>query len=268
MPGKRTARERRSGPSWEQEQAEPAAQRPRLEPVQAGAAEPGRPYQAFVENEVRKFWQEISKDKNLVKPTRAEIRAAAMPILCRALRRRTGNDFLIRAHHAVADVVEHAREQRWTTRSLSEPYASSDHVEALVQLAYDAGWLAREIPLPAHPDPQHPVVYYTEEPHTKRPIPREDSYIRADYVRWYDGSRLTDAEHIYPMICDYLPNPDVMLARGTDCCFTMVRMLGDTRIVIHWLRRHNGDTVTRYSMELRFLPFSLCPRSETESDQD
>lgn len=53
--------------------------------------EPGRPYQDYVESEARQYWQEIAKERNLTKPDLEEIRTAAMPILCRALRNRFGS---------------------------------------------------------------------------------------------------------------------------------------------------------------------------------
>ena len=43
----------------EQEEAGPIAIQPRLEPDEDQAVEPGRPYQAFVESKVRKYWHEI-----------------------------------------------------------------------------------------------------------------------------------------------------------------------------------------------------------------
>ena len=42
----------------------------------------------------------------------------------------------------------------------------------LIQLADDANWLAREIPLPDHPPPKHPPIYYKIDPETNRPVPR------------------------------------------------------------------------------------------------
>ena len=40
-----------------------------------------------------------------------------------------------------------------------------------------------EIPLPAHPEPHHPPIYYTLDPVSGRPIPEVGSVIRSNYVR-------------------------------------------------------------------------------------
>ena len=159
--------------------------------------EPGRPHQDFVESEARRYWQEISHFDSLTKPDQEEIRAAAMPILCQALRNRTGH----RRHKAVAEMVQHTMERGWIKRPFSEAYASPSYVDALIQLADDANWLAREIPLPDHPSPRHPVIYYTFNLNNKRFVPREDSLLRGDYVHVpWTGSRLTRDNYIYPWL--------------------------------------------------------------------
>lgn len=197
MPIKITVPKRDSQPPQEQEQPEARVGQPVLEEsADARDMEPGRPYQSFVESEARKYWQEISILNGLTKPAEQEIRAAAMPVLVRALRMRPGrklNPYLNMAHHAVADVVKHVWEQRWTGRPLSDPYASVDYTDALVQLADDADWLAREIQFP-----DHPSIYYTRDTRTGKLIPRKDSYIRGKYLSEVFGSRLSNDDRIYP----------------------------------------------------------------------
>ena len=188
-----------SGPELDtyppREQEETAAKRPRLEPVEARVMEPGRPHQDFVESEARRYWQEIGKEHNLIKPTQEEIRVAAMPILCQALRNRTGH----RRHKAVAEMVQHGVERGWIKHPFSEAYASPTYVDALIQLADDAHWLAREIPLPDHPPPRNPVIYYTLDSNNIRFAPREDSLLRGDYVHvQWTGSRFIKGNYIYP----------------------------------------------------------------------
>ena len=79
MPAKLIARKREHQPAAEQEQAAPVAQRPRPEADEVEPVETGRPYQAFVESEARKYWQDMVEPGSLVKPTKREIRAAARP---------------------------------------------------------------------------------------------------------------------------------------------------------------------------------------------
>ena len=179
-------------------EAEINAMQPGLEPGEDLTTEPGRPYQSFVESEVRKYWQEIGNVRNLTKPNREEIQATAMPILIQALRNRTGH----RRHHAVAGMVQHAMERGWIRRhSFSEAGESPSYIEALIQLADDANWLAREIPLPDHPPPKHPPIYYTIGSKYGRPapVPRDDALIRGDYLYKRNGSRLTEDKYIFPI---------------------------------------------------------------------
>ncbi len=144
------------------------------------AMEPERPYQAFVESEARKYWQETSQAGALVKPAQEQIRAAALPVLCVALRNRAGN----RRHQAVADIVQQARDKGWIKRPYSRAHASPSYFDALIQLADDANLVAREIPLPDHPPPHHPPIYYTIESYNGRPVPvpRKDAIIRGHYL--------------------------------------------------------------------------------------
>ena len=72
----------------EQEDAVPEAIPSELEPDEAHAVEPGRPYQDYVESEARRYWQSlVGRDSltivkgSLTKPDQEELRAAAMPVL-------------------------------------------------------------------------------------------------------------------------------------------------------------------------------------------
>ena len=232
MPGKRTTRKRGYQPPQEEEETAPAIQRPRPDPVEASATEPERPYQDFVERETRAYWAETGKERNLVKPTQQEIRAAAMPILCRALRNRRGN----RRYLGAAAMMEHAMVRGWIKLPYPNPYRTPSYIDTLIQLADDANWLAREIPLPDHPPPKHPAIYYTIDPETDRPVPRVDSLIRGDYV--YDqlsGSRITRADYIYPW--RDLKNWSILYTlaeRGWDACYQLhFRNSTETVVEVH-----------------------------------
>ena len=170
---RKTARAPESLPSQEEE--EPGAKRPRLEPDEAEPMEPGRPYQAFVESKLRQYLQD-NNIRSLTKPTQQEIRAAAMPVLCAALRRREGrNEYPdpVRAHHAVGGMIQHALE----TGRIKPPFSEAcESPNALIKLA-DEDWIARE----NHPPPHHHPIYYTMDSESSRPIP-SDSYLRGDYV--------------------------------------------------------------------------------------
>ena len=196
MPLKRGVQVREPELHREQEEPEAGAEQPILEePATARDVEQGRPHQAFIENRLRQYLQD-ENIRSLVKPTQDEIRAAAMQILGQALRKRPGqklNPYLNMAHRAVVDVVEHAREQRWTRQPLSAPYAGANYVEALIQLADDADWLAREIHIP-----EHPSIYYTRNARTGKPVPKETDYIRGKYLSEVFGPRLLKNSRIYP----------------------------------------------------------------------
>ena len=263
MPLKRIAQQLEPMPSEEQGIA---VKQPCPGPAEAEPMEPGRPYQAFVESRLRQYLRD-NNIRNLVKPAQQEIRAAALPILCQALRRRPGrklDPYLNMAHHAVADVVERAREQRWTRRPLSEPYASPNYIDALIQLADDADWLAREVPLPEHPPPKHPPIYYTIDPATNLPVPRADSLIRGDYVYKNDNTRVTEYSHIYPWIPSVnSPEPRMnnfdILRRNT--CYVLERGLGRLQIYIHWIERM-GNILVYNSVPLESLYFTPQPPAE------
>ena len=274
MPIKRTAQQRESQPPREQEAEVARAERPEPEPVEAGPVQPGRLYQAFVESETRKFWQEMVNVGSLTKPAKQEIRAAAMPILCQAPRRRLGrklHPYLDMAHQAVADVVERAREQRWTKRPLSEPYASPDYVDALIQLADDADWLAREVPLPEHPSPKQPPIYYTMDLKGNKPVPRENSLIRGDYVYApWSGARVTDDDQIYPWISSkHYPEPsrEEFSDLGLNAGYTLEYEGGKIKIIINWFELVR-DIPVRRSTPLGDLHFSPHPPSIPDSSRD
>ena len=261
MPLNRTAQQREPYPARELEEAEIRAEQPVLEPTEAEAIQPGRPHQAYVESQLRQYLHD-NNIRSLVKPTREEIRAAAMPILCQARRRRTGRDPLAIAHRAVADVVEHIREERWTRRPLTEAYASATYLDALIQLADDTDWLARKIPLPARAAPHHPLIYYTTDPETGLPVPRADSLIRADYV--YDpetDSRITRDEYIYPWLEPHYRFPLIsdLNAQSRDAIYSLnFGREKRVRIIFFWIKQIDNKPVYFYSPAL-LMHFSPSP---------
>ena len=150
----------------------------------------------------------IGEISGLVKPTQEQIRAAALPILCLALRNRTGH----RRRLAVDAIIMHARERNWTSHFYSRAHESRSYTEALLQLADDTNWAAREIPLPYHLPPRHPRIYYTIVFVHGRPVPvpRPDAIVRARYLYRYNlvatsprvtrtYERLTEDEFIHPV---------------------------------------------------------------------
>ena len=183
-----------------------------------------------------------------------------MPVLCRAMRKRPGRKrkpYLNMAHHAVADVVEHIRAKRWTARPVTDAYASANYVEALVQLADDTDWLAREVPLPDHPAPRHPPVYYTMYPGTGLPKPVKDSYLRGDYVYKSDGSRVTQAEIIPPWIsAKSYPEPSMedVMSLEWKVCYTLSYWSDKAQVIIHWYEKM-GRTSVFSSIPLTDLVF-------------
>ena len=266
--------DRESYPPQEEEEVKSAAKQPRMEPVEAGAMEPGRPHQAFVESKLRQYLQD-NNIHSLVKPTQAEIRAGAMPVLGLAQRYRPGiklNPALNRAHMAVNAMQLHAAERGWIRDPFTLSEASPNYVEALIQLADDTNWLAREIPLPDHPSPKHPPVYYTTDPATNRPIPREDSFIRGDYVYSLDGSRITEFSHILPWVnTDILPYPSSFYPQsfeGIDAYYTLeLTPENIPEIIFHWLYKMDGFKLSMvYS--LNGLYFSPNPPSLLSTDPE
>ena len=252
-----TTRKAKSHPPEDQEQQDSAAKRPRSEAIEPETTEPGRPHQAFVESEARKYWQEIGKEHNLTKPTQDEIRAAALPILCQALRNKQGN----RRHQAVDAVQLHAGGRGWITPPYSRLLACPGYIDALIQLADDADWLAREIPLPDHPPPRHPTMYYTIDPQSNWPVPRDDSYIRGEYVyRRLTGHRVTSDHRIIPVEItdDDNQDPFIYYSLGRDSWFTLISGPTDVQVEIHWLDRI-GPHYNLRRVLLKDLVFSPDP---------
>ena len=243
LPGsvKKTSRQREVAPSPVPEELAETAKKPIPEAVTAKSLEPGRPYQAFVENEVTKCWP--AKDNSPVRPAREEIRAAAMQILVRGLRRRSGSAKHVDpelASRAVADVVQYAREQGWIgPRSRSETRPGPFYVKVLIQLVEDAHWMPFEIPLPPHPAPHHPPVYFYHEMSKTGdyyPVARPDSLIRGDYVLTMEDRRITDEEYIHPWP---YPNrhPDIsgLIDREWDACYVLKHRRSSVWMVMYWL---------------------------------
>ena len=250
---RKSARESEPLPPQDQEDIEVRAKWPKLDAALSGAAEPGRPYQDFVENQARQYWQEIGKEHNLTKPTQQEIRTAAMPILCRALRNRTGH----RRHVAVAVVVQHAYENDLIGRPISEAYESPSYIDALIRLADDANWLAREIHLPDHPPPRHPAIYYTVDFDYNLPVLREDSLIRADYVYSpWTGARITEHNYIYPWRDpEVYPTIFQLRDKGWDACYALYFEQGKANIMLLWI--DSTDFIHRIHITpLKFMHFS------------
>ena len=99
MPAKLITRRREHQPAAEPEQAAPVARRPLPEADEAEPVEPGRPYQAFVESEARKYWEDlVEQHGTLAKPNQQQLRTAAMPILLEGLRRNRGGARISSAH--------------------------------------------------------------------------------------------------------------------------------------------------------------------------
>ena len=122
------------------------------EPAQAGPAQAGRPYRGYVENEVDRMFQEtIDEIEMLAARARADVSAIQL-------------------------VPEPARQP------VQAPARQPVQAPAR-QVAHRAGTRRLEIPLPDHPEPRHPPIYYTLDPASGLAIPERDSYIRPGYVR-------------------------------------------------------------------------------------
>ena len=265
MPLKQSSLKRKTRPPSEQEESTPAAMRSREEAAEPHPAELGRPHQAFVESESRKYWREMVKVGRLVKPDQGEMRVAAMPVLSWALRRRQGKVpdpalFHFRAHQGVSAMQLHAAERGWLKHPFTPSETSPDYVEALIQLADDANWIAREIPLLAHPEPYHPTIYYTTDQATNRPIPREDSVIRGDYVyRERNGRRFVENGDIYPWSEPRnIPTRTDLIDRGWTACYTLISDEKTVWINLHWLDP-TGCLFFVHSIPLKLLHFSPHP---------
>ena len=174
-------------------------------PAQAGPAPAGRPYRDYVENETDRYWREMVKPGSLPKPDRQELRARAFYLRGKAMRRRqckTPDPALApyRTHQGLNAVHMYLVHKGFIKPAYSRMETSPGYLEAVFQLQADARWQPRRIPLPAHPDPQHPAIYYyINDPVSNRPVATEDSLIRGHYV--YDpadGSRIIQDEYIRP----------------------------------------------------------------------
>ena len=232
---------------------------PEPNPAAAGPAAPGRPHRDYVEGEARKYWQETVRAGSLVKPDQEELRAAALPVLCAARRRRKECSSLTRAHQGVSAMQLHAAERGWIKHPFTPSEASPDYVEALVQLADDANWSAREIPLPEHPAPRHPPIYYTRNPVTGQPVPRRDAKIRGDYVYFITGRRLTRNDYIHPW-----PGPpgwplidDIDPQRAKVCYSLVLPFRGKLTVMLHW--KIGTDNAYLFSNTLDTFHFSPYP---------
>lgn len=263
MPKKITAQvgRKRQIPDHEQEELEPALKQPRLEPAERQVGEPGRPYRDFVENEASAYWREKGKKKDPAGPAEQDNTGVAVPGPSRGHHSR--NEII--KLKAVGAMAQHAAAKGWIKPPYSNPYQSPSFIDALIQLADDANWLARKIPLPAHPDPQHPTIYYVVDPVTNRPIPREDSYIRGDYVYSDDGIKVTSHERIYPLV---LPEDgskvdlSLMNKLKRDVGFTLEQGPEQVEVRIYWTQWVIYGMET-YNSLLRDLQFSPEPPTPT-----
>ena len=176
-----------------------------------------------------------------------------MPILCRALRNRAGH----RRHYAIAGMVQHALETGWIKPPFSEAFESPNHVEALIQLAYEANWQARELPLPDHPGPRHPPVYYRIDTASRLPVPTKDSLIRGDYVYTrYGRRRITKAAFIHPwQELDRFPYEDDFVKLGWDTCYRLEFTGRKIEIFIHRISK-SESIHTPWIASLDILHFS------------
>ena len=264
MPLKRIVRERESQPPGEQVEAEVRAELPLFEPDEAGAMEPGRPHQDYVENETEKYWREMVKVGSLTKPELQEIRAGAIPVLGLAQRHRPGwklNPVLNRAHLAVNVMQLHLAVSGRIKHPFTLSEASPNYVEALIQLADDANWLAREIPLPDHPPPKHPPIYYTIDPETNRPVPRAGSLIRGDYVFLRTGSRLINHSHFSPWLSARF-KPSEFLLIETAYYSLELTAKNNVEVMLHWaLHLPASNRIVPLVWPLRHTHFSPQPPS-------
>ena len=258
----KTARQRESSPPPAREEPEAITDHLAPEPIVTRAEEPGRPYQDFVENHAREYWQAIGKEKNLSKPALEEIRTAATPILVKGLRRRTGSGKYtdpVLAILAVAVVVRQAREQGWIwPGSRSEKHPSPFFYKTLIQLVEDAHWMPFEIPLPLHPAPHHPPVYYyheTSKTGDYYPVARPDSLIRGDYVCTMDGRRITDDDYVHPWPYPRRhPAISRLIALELDACYVLKYRRPSVRVEIYWIEtfRFGIQLVTANIEDLQF----------------
>ena len=240
-------------------------------PVQqepAAPEAPGRPYADFVEDEARKYWQDMVRVGGaLKKPQRQELRAAARPVLMKALRRRQGKTpdpalARYRAHQGVIALQNHAIERGWLTPPFAHLPECPGYAEALVKLAQDPGWLYPKVRLPAHPDPQHPPIYYSIDPGTGNPVPREDSLLRGEYLRYGPGYRLIPDESIPPWRNPgSWPKKKDLKKLGRTACYSLEINRGKIDLYIHFLQGDQSGVCSCNVDSFRYseLYFSPCP---------
>ena len=266
---KEISRQREAAPSPNQEELVIAANKPDPEPVTVKPTQPGRPYGTFVESRLRRYLRD-NNIRSLVKPSREEIRAAAMGILVRGLRRRSGSVKYVEpksASRAVADVVQHAREQGWIgPRSRSETHPGPFHDKVLIQLVEDAYWMPFEIPLPAHPAPHHPPVYFYHELSRAGdyyPVARPDSRIRGDYVLTMAGRRITDDEYIHPWpYPNRRPDFSGLIDQQRDACYLLKHRRSSVWVEMYWLETF------RYGMQMEKANLADLQFAETATEID
>ena len=246
-----------------EEEAEPPARPLRPQPAQAGPAHAGRPYRDYVENETDRYWREMVKPRSLPKPDPRELRARAFYVRGMNMRRRqclVPDPALApyRAHQGLNAVHMYLVYEGFIKPTYSRLEASPGYLEALFQLQADAKWQPRELPLPAHRDPQHPAIYYyINDPVSKRPVPREDALLRGDYIYTQSGDRFVDDDHIPPWL-GRASQPTVadLRSRKLKRCYSLNRT-GDTlEIKIHWINDASRLRTSMMSIPLEKLRFS------------
>ena len=233
----------------------------RPEPVEAGPVQAERPYRGFVEGEAERFRQVIEQAGSLDEPVRQEHRSPA-----RAAAGGNRNLTEREAYMAVIAMQMHLAKWGGLSRWYTPVQASPNFIEALIQLADDAGWLYREIPLPFHRAPHHPPIHYTVDPRTEQPVPTDDSFIRGDYVHnLHDGSRLTSDRFMRPWRNPYAhPSLNDLTTRGWRSCYAL-----STDCVSSRNRRWDPSSD---SIRLRYFwiitldhGLMLCERTDRES---
>ncbi len=260
----------------EEDEMEAPARRPLPEHAQAGPepvhagpapAQAGRPYRDYVEREAERFRRDIENDGSLDEPGRQETGAAALPGPSWSQRRMSDpgpGPALTREQMAVHVAQMYLVKKGFIKPPYSRLEACPDYAEALVQLADDTGLLAREIPLPDHPAPKHPIIYYAIDTATGQPVPREDALIRGDYVYTRTGKRLTEADYIYPWrgTGSELTSSD-LASRGWDACYSQQQAGDKVEIEVHWLIRSFSIPIGTMSSRIEDFHFSPNPPQQT-----
>ena len=234
------------------------------EPAEVGPAQAGRPYRGFVEGEAGRFRRALENDGSLNEPDQQEAGAVALPGLPSSRRGSPGPQpvpVLTREQMAVHVVQMYLVKKGFIKPPYSRLESTPDHVEALLQLLTDANWQPRQIPLPAHPDPQHPAIYYyINDPVRERPVPREDALLRGDYIYTQSGDRFVDDDHIPPWRGRALePTVADLRSRKLKRCYSLNRTGETLEIRIHWLNdasRLRSSVMSITLENLRFLPKS------------